>query len=86
MSFATTTVFILGSLFLMYVIVSKAAAVQAGVDMSGFEALSYCLDNSEELRRLFTADILLTAFFILLAQGFSIYSLRKMITRPKNIQ
>lgn len=86
MSFATTTVFILGSLFLMYVIVSKAAAVQAGVDMSGFEALSYCLDNSEELRRLFTADILLTAFFILLAQGFSIYSLRKMIKRPKNIQ
>lgn len=86
MSFVTTTVFILGGLFLMYVVASRTAAVNAGVDMSGFEALKFCLENSEECRRLFTADILLTAFFIVLAQSLSIFGLRRMIKRPKNIQ
>ena len=86
MSFVTTLVVILGTLTLMYVVVSNKAVAQEGLEYRGFEALIYCIKNVPEFQRQFNLDLALNGFFILLAEGFSIYRLIRMIQRPKKLQ
>ena len=86
MSFVTTLVVILGALTLMYVVVANKAVAQAGLEYRGFEALIYCIKNVPEFQRQFNLDLALNGFFILLAEGFSIYRLIRMIQRPKKLQ
>lgn len=86
MSFVTTLVVILGAITLMYIVAANKAVIKVGLDYRGFEALTYCLKAVPEFQRLFYLDLSLNAFFILLAEGFSIYRLIKMIQRPKGLK
>ena len=85
MSFVTTIVFILGAFIVVYAISANIAAAEAGYFFKLFEALKYVLANSPEFKRTFYMDLALNAFFILLAEGFSIFRLVKDIKRPQKV-
>lgn len=85
MSFLVTVVCILGAILLVYVGYGSLLLEEAGISLSGFGALSYCLENSVEFKELFIEELALNGLFILIAVGVSIANLIKMIRRPKNI-
>lgn len=85
MSFVTTLVFILGAFVLVYALSAQIAAAENGYTFTLFGALKYILDNSDEFRRIFYSDLALNGFFILLAEGFSVYKLIQEIKRPKQV-
>ena len=85
MSFVTTLVFILGAFVLVYALSAQIAAAENGYTFTLFGALKYILDNSDEFRRIFYYDLALNGFFILLAEGFSVYKLIQEIKRPKQV-
>ena len=86
MSFITTLVALLGALTLVYIIAANKVTLEAGLNYRGFDALMYCIKNSPEFKRYFFADLALNGFFVLLAEGFTIYRLILSIRRPKNIE
>jgi hypothetical protein len=85
MSFVVTLVFILTAFIMVYAITAKVAANNQGITIGMFKALKYCLVSNDEYRKTFYTDLSLNAFFILLAEGLSIYSLVKSIRRPNQI-
>ena len=85
MSLLTTLIVILVALVGIYVIVANKAAIEAGSDLRGFKALVHCLEYSEQFKKTFYTDLGLNALFIFVGEALSIYSLVKMIKRPKKI-
>ena len=85
MSFVTTIVFILGAFIVVYAISASIAAAEVGYSFKLFEALKYALANAPEFKRTFYMDLALNTFFILLAEGFSIFRLVKDIKRPQQV-
>ena len=86
MSLGTTLVAIAGYLLALYIIVANQAVAEINLSMSGFEALKFCLENSDEFKEAFVSEITTNAIFFLIAGGASIANLLKMIRRPKNLQ
>ena len=85
-SFITTIIFIAGASLLTYVLTANDLVADAGLIYKGFDALSYCLENSSEFKRFFISDLVLSVVFALFAEGISIYSLIKTIKRPKHLK
>ena len=86
MSLGTTLVAIVGYLLALYVIVANQAVAEINLSMSGFEALRFCLENSDEFKQAFVSEITTNAIFFLIAGGVSVGNLLKMVRRPQNIQ
>ena len=85
MSFIITLGFILCAFVFVYALTAQIAAAESGYTYTLFGALKYALNNSEEFSRIFYTDLALNGFFVLLAEGFSIYKLIQEIKRPKQI-
>ena len=83
MSFIITLGFILCAFVFVYALTAQIAAAESGYTYTLFGALKYALNNSEEFSRIFYTDLALNGFFVLLAEGFSIYKLIQEIKRPK---
>ena len=86
MSLGTTLVAIVGYLLALYIIVASQAVAEINLSMSGFEALKFCLENSDEFKQAFVSEITTNAIFFLVAGGVSIGNLIRMIRRPQNLQ
>ena len=86
MSLGTTLVAIVGYLLALYIIVANQAVAEINLSMSGFEALRFCLENSDEFKQAFVSEITTNAIFFLVAGGVSVGNLLKMVRRPQNIQ
>ena len=86
MSLGTTLVAIVGYLLALYIIVANQAVAEINLALSGFDALKFCLENSDEFKQAFVSEITTNAIFFLIAGGASIANLLKMIRRPKNLQ
>ena len=86
MSLGTTLVAIVGYLLALYIIVANQAVAEINLSMSGFEALRFCLENSDEFKQAFVSEITTNAIFFLIAGGVSVGNLLKMVRRPQNIQ
>ena len=86
MSLVTTLVVIMGAVCLVYMSAADALAIKDGVEVaSGFEALSYCIDNVKDFAGSFFGDLGLNLLVIIVAEGATIYRLIQMIKRPKAI-
>lgn len=85
MSFVVTLVFILSAFVVVYAVGAQLAVNEAGYSYKLFEALKFCLDNIPEFRKEFYVDLALNAFFIVLAEGFSIFTLLRSIKRPTSV-
>ncbi|MBQ4272692.1 MAG: hypothetical protein IJB95_03475, partial [Clostridia bacterium] len=77
---------IVGYLLALYIIVANQAVAEINLSMSGFEALRFCLENSDEFKQAFVSEITTNAIFFLIAGGVSVGNLLKMVRRPQNIQ
>lgn len=76
----------LASDLIVYTVAAGAAAKEADVAMSGFEALLYLLGESKEFATGFYLDLLYTFLFSLLGIGLEIGNLNRKIKRQKNIR
>ncbi len=85
LSFVITLVLILSSLIVMYIITAMAIAKEQGEILIGFDALYYCYQFYPGFNSSFLTDIGLNIAFTLIAEGFLIFRLVKMIKRPKKI-
>ena len=85
MAFVTTIVFILGYIVLSYMMFSTSHVAEMGLNLSGFDALKYCLQEYEELASAFRSDIIFNLIFCLIGVFASAFSLIRSINRPKNI-
>ena len=91
MTFVTTLVVIMATLFLMYVVTANSVCAlpevknALGTQYKGIEAFEYCMENADEFKTSFYLDIVLNIVFILGAEGLSIYNLVRQIRRPKAI-
>lgn len=86
MSFFTTLIGLLGTMFLLYVAASNALVLEAGVDLQGIEALKYCISNVEGFKGALIGELGYNALFIALAEIFSVAKLKLAIKRPKKIE
>ncbi len=86
MSLVTTIVVMLGTLIIVYISMATADTRELGLNLTGFKALSYCLDNDNAFKRAFIGELIVNGIFIILAEGYALYNLLKMIKRPKNIE
>lgn len=86
MSLGTTLVAIVGYLLALYIIVANQAVAEINLALSGFDALKFCLENSDEFKQAFVSEITTNAIFFLVAGGVSIGNLIRMIRRPQNLQ
>lgn len=80
----TTLVFMILSVFLVYIVSAGIAADEAGVSFNAIEAFNYCM-KKEEFSRLFVLDIILTIVFSVLGVSYQAYQLFKMTKRQKQI-
>lgn len=85
MSFFTTAILILSSIFVAYFIAAINACKEAGFDYTGLEAFKYVYANVGEFKRSLFIDLGLNGLFILIGEGLMISSLIHSIKRPKNI-
>lgn len=86
MSFATTLIVILGGWFGVYVLQASAAMAEAGFAGRGLDALRYCLNQLPDFQRVFYTDLGVNVFFILVAEGISIFRLLRAIRSPKALK
>ncbi len=81
-----TIVCMIASDLIIYIAAAGAAAEEAGVAMSGFEALVYLMRESKEFATGFYIDLLLTVVFAALGIGIEIGYLNRKIKRQKTIR
>jgi len=81
----TTLVCMVGSVFGIYFSVGVAAAREANLAISGFEAFSLMMQDAE-ISASFISDLLMTLFFSVLGIGYEIFALAKSVKRQKPIQ
>ncbi len=86
MSLIATVLVIMGTFVVMYASFASRDAIDSGLGLTGFKALSYYINNDAEFKRMFISDLVLNIIFIVIAEIFSIFSLVKMVKRPKNIE
>ncbi len=80
----TTLVCMAGSVFGIYFSVGVAAAREANLAISGFEAFSLMMQDAE-ISASFISDLMMTLLFSLVGIGYEIYALAKSVKRPKTI-
>lgn len=80
----TMIVCLVGILLIIYLLASKAYAINAGYDYTSFKAFSYALDNVEGFREGFIRDFIMTIFFIILGAGYEVYLLSKQVRNVKD--
>lgn len=80
----TTVIFMVLSIFIIYLGAAGAWAVEDGLGIVGIEAFNHYM-NDEEFSRYFTSDLLLTLLFTALGTGYQISALAKSIKR-RNIR
>ncbi len=86
MSFIVTIISVLCASSFVYILTANKLVAEVGLTYKGFEALFYCLEVSAEFKRFFIGDLVLSGFFTLLAEGICVYSLIKMVKRPKKME
>ena len=86
MSLITTIVVMFGTLVIVYISTATATTRELGLNLTGFKALSHCLNNDAAFKRGFIGEFVINGIFIVEAEGYALYSLLKMIKRPKNIE
>lgn len=72
MSVLTTSILILGTIFLLYINAANTICAEAGYSAIGFEALQICLEKSNEFSQAFTQEMLYNVAFIALGQVYSV--------------
>ena len=85
MSIATTTIVLLGSLFILYFISASGYCSELGLSLTGVDAFKYALNNVEGFKSGVIYDMLINLLFIIIGAVGSIYSLKKTVNRPKEI-
>ena len=86
MSLGTTLVAIVGYLLALYIIVANQVVAELNLALSGFDALKFCMENSDEFKQAFVSEITTNAIFFLVAGGMSVGNLIRMVRRPQNLQ
>lgn len=80
----TTILLMVGTTFAIYLVVAGAAASEAGLNISAFEAFGLIMED-EEVARSFIADMVMTVLFCALGCGYEIFSMFKKVKRTEKI-
>lgn len=80
----TMIVCLVGILLIIYLLASKAYAINAGYDYTLFEAFSFALDNVKGFREGVIRDFIMTIFFIILGAGYEVYLLSQQVRNVKD--
>ena len=86
MSLATTIVFVMAALLVMYVLAANGLAIQEGIAERGMQAVRYYWNNNTQFRREFTLDLIIGAALSVVAEISMAISLIRSISRPKKLQ
>lgn len=80
----TTVVLMLATTAATYVVEAGIAAAEAGLEMSGIDAFSYLMQDSE-FAGYFYKDLALTLVFCAVGCGYEIFALNKKVKKAKTI-
>ena len=81
MSFLTTLIVILGTLFVLYLVVCTKACNDASFAVEGIEAIKFCIDNVEGVKSAIISDFVVNIVIIVLYELFSIPAVLKQVRR-----
>ena len=81
----TSLVFMILSVFAVYIFAAGTAASELGVAMGAFEAFAKCMTDAK-FSGMFYTDLGLTIFFSIIAIVWEAITVSKQIKRPKNLQ
>ncbi|MDE5715384.1 MAG: hypothetical protein K2I42_04550 [Anaeroplasmataceae bacterium] len=81
---ATTLVFMMLSVVVVYIVAAGMGADEAGVSMSAIDAFKVCMKDAE-FSRLFILDLVLTILFSVLGVSYQAFRLFQMTKRQKQI-
>ena len=86
MSIVTTLLMITGFIFYIYLKTANNITIENNMDLTGFAAFKYCMENADGFSRSFISDMGLNVLFIAIGGGISAVDLAKSIKRPKEIK
>ncbi len=82
----TTLLFMILSVFVIYLVATAIAVKDVGVPMGTLEAFVYLMRNDPDVARAFWLDVILSVVFTALGIGYQIFILLKKVKRPKELQ
>ncbi|MCM1042820.1 MAG: hypothetical protein NC350_01255 [Corallococcus sp.] len=82
---AVSLVFMLGTVFGIYVAVAQLIASESGLSIGAFEAFGKCMESAEFSSE-FTTNMLMTLLFSAIGIGLEIFALSKKIKRTQKIK